>query len=179
MINFWDYNAWGGFNVIAVLLVSLLAASLLKRAFPVICVDRMEDAHLKELFFNYYEASEDEQDALSHCLTEFFDSIEGHTKSVEATANFLADEFGVYPEDIPEILQNIRPDSSNELSERIFSLISEIFPASYFASYLIALSLKGPLVTILEGLFAQSSPARETISSRRGTRAGLQMLRRN
>ena len=36
MINFWDYSAWGGFNVIAVLLVSLLAASLLKRAFPVL-----------------------------------------------------------------------------------------------------------------------------------------------
>ena len=36
MINFWDFNAWGGFNVIAVLLVSLLAASLLKRAFPVL-----------------------------------------------------------------------------------------------------------------------------------------------
>ena len=36
MINFWDFSAWGGFNVIAVLLVSLLAASLLKRAFPVL-----------------------------------------------------------------------------------------------------------------------------------------------
>jgi len=36
MINFWDYSAWGGFNVIAVLLVSLLAASMLKRAFPVL-----------------------------------------------------------------------------------------------------------------------------------------------
>ena len=36
MINFWDFSAWGGFNVIAVLLVSLLGASLLKRAFPVL-----------------------------------------------------------------------------------------------------------------------------------------------
>ena len=36
MINFWDFNAWGGFNVIAVLLVSLLAASMLKRAFPIL-----------------------------------------------------------------------------------------------------------------------------------------------
>ncbi len=36
MINFWDFSAWGGFNVIAVLLVSLLAASMLKRAFPVL-----------------------------------------------------------------------------------------------------------------------------------------------
>ena len=36
MINFWDFNAWGGFNVISVLLCSLLAASLLKRAFPIL-----------------------------------------------------------------------------------------------------------------------------------------------
>lgn len=36
MINFWDFSVWGGFNVIAVLLCSLLAASMLKRAFPVL-----------------------------------------------------------------------------------------------------------------------------------------------
>ena len=36
MINFWDFSAWGSFNVIAVLLVSLLAASMLKRAFPIL-----------------------------------------------------------------------------------------------------------------------------------------------
>jgi len=36
IINFWDFSAWGGFNVIAVLLVSLLAASMLKRAFPIL-----------------------------------------------------------------------------------------------------------------------------------------------
>ena len=36
MISFWDFEAWGGLNVIAVLLASLLAASMLKRAFPVL-----------------------------------------------------------------------------------------------------------------------------------------------
>lgn len=36
MINFWDFEAWGSFNVISVLLCSLLAASLLKRAFPIL-----------------------------------------------------------------------------------------------------------------------------------------------
>ena len=36
MINFWDFDAWGSFNVISVLLVSLLAASMLKRAFPIL-----------------------------------------------------------------------------------------------------------------------------------------------
>ena len=32
MSNFWDSNVWGAFNLIAVLLSSLLAASLLKKA---------------------------------------------------------------------------------------------------------------------------------------------------
>ena len=33
MENFWDFSVWGTFNVIAVLLVSLLAANLLKKSF--------------------------------------------------------------------------------------------------------------------------------------------------
>ena len=33
MQNFWDSNVWGLFNIVAVLLVSLLAANALKRAF--------------------------------------------------------------------------------------------------------------------------------------------------
>ena len=36
MINFWEFEAWGGFNVLAVLMVSLLCASMLKRAFPIL-----------------------------------------------------------------------------------------------------------------------------------------------
>ena len=34
MENFWDYNVWSGFNLMAVLLISLLAASILKKIFP-------------------------------------------------------------------------------------------------------------------------------------------------
>ena len=34
MENFWDFNVWGGFNVLAVLLISLLAANMLKKAIP-------------------------------------------------------------------------------------------------------------------------------------------------
>ena len=33
MINFWDYNSWGFFNLIAVLLASLLLSNMLKRSF--------------------------------------------------------------------------------------------------------------------------------------------------
>ena len=34
MTNFWGFNVWGTFNVVAVLLVSLLAANMLKKAIP-------------------------------------------------------------------------------------------------------------------------------------------------
>ena len=34
MENFWDFNVWGSFNVIAVLLVSLLAANILRKSIP-------------------------------------------------------------------------------------------------------------------------------------------------
>ena len=34
MGNFWDFSAWGFFNLIAVLLASLLLANMLKRSFP-------------------------------------------------------------------------------------------------------------------------------------------------
>ena len=36
MENFWDFSVWSGFNLMAVLLISLLIASILKRAFPVL-----------------------------------------------------------------------------------------------------------------------------------------------
>ena len=34
MMNFWDFSSWGFFNLIAVLLVSLLAGNMLKRSIP-------------------------------------------------------------------------------------------------------------------------------------------------
>ena len=34
MSNFWDYNVWGGFNLFTILLLSLLAANMLKRTLP-------------------------------------------------------------------------------------------------------------------------------------------------
>ena len=36
MENFWDFSVWGWFNVLAVLLISLLAAKALKKAVPVL-----------------------------------------------------------------------------------------------------------------------------------------------
>ena len=36
MGNFWDYSSWGFFNLIAILLLSLLAGNMLKRSIPVL-----------------------------------------------------------------------------------------------------------------------------------------------
>ena len=36
MVNFWDFNSWGFFNLIAILLLSLLAANMLKRSFRIL-----------------------------------------------------------------------------------------------------------------------------------------------
>ena len=36
MANFWDYNVWGDLNLIAVLLIALLAAHMLKRSIPML-----------------------------------------------------------------------------------------------------------------------------------------------
>ena len=33
-MNFWDFSSWGFFNLVAVLLASLLAAQMLKRSIP-------------------------------------------------------------------------------------------------------------------------------------------------
>ena len=33
-MNFWDFSSWGFFNLIAVLLASLLVAQMLKRSIP-------------------------------------------------------------------------------------------------------------------------------------------------
>lgn len=36
MENFWDYSVWGSFNLIAVLLISLLAGNILKKSIPLL-----------------------------------------------------------------------------------------------------------------------------------------------
>lgn len=34
MENFWDFNVWGSWNLVAVLIISLLVAQMLKRSIP-------------------------------------------------------------------------------------------------------------------------------------------------
>lgn len=105
----------------------------IKDAFNVIEIKNMDNIYLRELFYHYYdEVTAEEEEMLNHHLDKFFDSIDGHTKSIEITAITLADEFGIYPEDLPEILEKIYKTSDNELSNRITGLISNLFDLSNF-----------------------------------------------
>ena len=36
MENFWDYSVWGSLNLVAILLVSLLGAAMIRKAIPVL-----------------------------------------------------------------------------------------------------------------------------------------------
>ena len=106
----------------------------LKNVFPIVSVGRMRQEYLKELFFNYYNvADEEEQAELTDTLYDFFDSVDGHTKSVEITAMALAEEYGVYPEDVSEVLSDIHFASETELGERIFKWISNVFEMKNFS----------------------------------------------
>lgn len=105
----------------------------LSGAFPVISVGRMHEQHLKELFFHYYDlASSSEQMELEEDLLEFFRQVDGHTGSVEITARTIADEIGIYPEDLKNVLKSVFPGGENELSDRIFHLISDLFQMRNF-----------------------------------------------
>ncbi len=102
--------------------------------FPIITVGRLQERYLKELFFHYYDlASPTEQNELDKDLIHFFNQVDGHTKSVEITAMTIADEIGVYPEDLKQVLESIHPNSENELSDRIFHLISDLFNMRNFS----------------------------------------------
>lgn len=101
--------------------------------FPVVSVGRMENGYLHDIFFYYYDnADEDEREEIFDSLEKFIDSIDGHTMSVEITARALADEYGIYPSEVPEILDKINADSDNELSVRITELISSLFDLKQF-----------------------------------------------
>ena len=101
--------------------------------YPVISVGRMQDQYLTDLFFHCYgEPFEGRSPELISALTEFFDSVDGHTKTIELAAMTLADEYGIYQEDIPGILAKIGQKSEDSLAVRITNMISELFDVKTF-----------------------------------------------
>ncbi len=95
--------------------------------FPVIRVGRLQDEHLYQLFFHHYcYTSEEEQAQLKEPLARFFDSIGGHTKTVELTASALNREIRIPPEELPEYL-SMQGAEGLQLKERIIRQIENIF----------------------------------------------------
>ena len=105
---------------------------LFRERFPVINVDRMEDEYLMRMFFHYYtHADAEEADALRQPLLDFFNAVDGHTKTVELAATVLEDEY-VFPDQVPETLSTMTPSEEDELGSRIFSSISHLFDLKGF-----------------------------------------------
>jgi len=95
--------------------------------FSVIRVGRMENSYLTELFFHHYtRAFDEEKEALYAPLEQFFDSIGGHTKTVELTASVLNRDMGVLPEELPGYLSS-DSDEGQALQDRILDQISHVF----------------------------------------------------
>lgn len=107
----------------------------MQSAFPAVAIGRMDDETLLRLFFRCYRgASPDEQEMLREPLLRFFDRVDGHTGSIELTATELENEFGLYPEDVPAVLEKISQAGGEELPERIFGLISSLFDGQQFTA---------------------------------------------
>ena len=108
--------------------VTQQVSSRVRDIYPVVSVGKMQNRYLLDLFFHNYGGSvQDSSPELVAALEEFFDSVDGHTKTVELTAVTLADEYDVYPEDIPGILAQIGQNGEEELPNRITAMISELF----------------------------------------------------
>ncbi len=100
--------------------------------FPCVSVGRMDNEYLYSLFYHYYErAGEEDKESLKAPLAEYFDSIGGHTKTVELTAEVLSDGF-VFPDEVPEKLAQITSGGSDELTDVISEAISNLFGIKKF-----------------------------------------------
>ncbi|MBR4862970.1 MAG: TIR domain-containing protein [Oscillospiraceae bacterium] len=101
--------------------------------FPVIPVGRMADEHLYTLFFHHYDrAYEEEKEALTEPLAQFFASIGGHTKTVELTAATLNRDLRVMPEDVPKYL-SMQGGEGMALKDRILQQLETLFDAEQLA----------------------------------------------
>ena len=118
-----------------IVFISQVFSKKLADSIPVVPVDRMENEHLLELFFHYYECSEEERETLTDPLIRFFDYIDGHTKTVELTAANISEEWR-YAEEIPGILDGIHKGMSGgeteEISGRISKAVSDVFSFKEF-----------------------------------------------
>lgn len=105
--------------------ITQLSTKKLSDTFPVVPVNRMEDEYLLNLFYHYYECDEADREMLREPLVGFFNSVDGHTETVELTATNMAERWGTYPEDIPGMLRGILGNMSGGGVDDTVSHISE------------------------------------------------------
>ena len=116
-----------------IIIITQIIPKYLNDKWPIINIKRMEDEKLKELFYHYYPSlSEDDKKTISKTLDEFIDNVDGHTKTIELTSKNLSEEINLNVNDIPNILLNINGSSNNDLSNRIFESISNMFDVRKF-----------------------------------------------
>ncbi len=100
--------------------------------FPVIDVERMESKYLLELFFHYYDRDSDlDHEPLVPALEQFFDSIGGHTKTVEIAASVLSKEMRADPDELIAYLETGTNDN-RALTDRIFAKLSSLITLENF-----------------------------------------------
>ncbi len=117
--------------------IIFIAQSLTKTVsdtFPFVSADRMDNGSLNELFFHYYECDGDDREKLAGPVVSFFDAVGGHTKTVELAATYIQEEMGVYPEDVPNILEDITKSKSDGVSGRILDAMTNMFGLSDFGT---------------------------------------------
>ncbi|MBE6688255.1 MAG: TIR domain-containing protein [Ruminococcaceae bacterium] len=101
--------------------------------FPVIQVGRMQNKHLSELFFHYYDRDEHaDREAVIPFLESFFEDVGGHTKTVEITASVLSKEIRADSREIKQYL-SVGTDSKKTLNDRVLKKLSDLIALEDFS----------------------------------------------
>jgi len=116
-----------------VVIITQKTSNAYRDRFPVIDVGRMEREHLTELFFHYYDASgKADREPLLPALTDFFESIGGHTKTVEVAASVLEREMKSDPDEVVRYLTR-GSDDGRDLNEKIVDKLSGLIDMERFS----------------------------------------------
>lgn len=117
-----------------IILITQGSAHAYRDIYPVISVGRMENVYLQELFFHHYNrANEMQKEALGEMLETFFNSVGGHTKTVELTASVLSRELLAAPDKLSDYLA-VEGNDSVRLHDRIVQQLSNVLELEKFST---------------------------------------------
>ena len=116
-----------------IVLITQNSAEAYQDDFPVINVGRMETPYLLDLFFYYYDRNGYmDHEPLIPPLESFFDTIGGHTKTVEIAAAVLSREMRADPDDLVRYL-GAGADDRRALTTRIVDKLSSLMVMEDFS----------------------------------------------